>query len=210
MFERSTMLIKIYPENPDPKRIQQIVECLKGGGVIIYPTDAVYSIGCDLMNHRAVERVAKIKGISLEKANFTLICADLSNLSSYTKPIGNSVFRLMKQVLPGAFTFILNASHDVPKIFQSKKKTVGIRVPDNDIVQQIVQLLGNPIISTSVHDEDQVIEYTTDPELIHEKYELKVDIVIDGGHGHIEATTIIDCTSGEPEIIRQGLGVIPE
>ncbi len=204
------MLVKIYPENPDPKRIQQIVECLKGGGVIIYPTDAVYSLGCDLMNHRAVERVAKIKGISLEKANFTLICADLSNLSNYTKPIGNSVFRLMKQVLPGAFTFILNASNEVPRIFQSKKKTVGIRVPNNEIVKQIVELLGNPIISTSVHDDDEVIEYTTDPELIHEKYESQVDIIIDGGYGHIIPTTIIDCTTGEPEIIRQGLGEIPE
>lgn len=204
------MLIKIYPENPDQKRIQQAVEVLQKGGVIIYPTDAVYSIGCDLMNHRAVERVAKIKGIALEKANFTLICADLSNLSTYTKPMGNSVFRLMKQVLPGAFTFILNASNDVPRIFQSKKKTVGIRVPDNDIVKQIVELLGNPIISTSVHDDDEVIEYTTDPELIHEKYEDQVDLVIDGGYGHTEATTIIDCTSGEPEIIRQGLGIIPD
>lgn len=204
------MLIKIYPENPDQKRIQQVVDALKNGAVIIYPTDAVYSIGCDLMNHRAVERVAKIKGISVEKANFTLICADLSNLSTYTKPIGNSVFRLMKQVLPGAFTFILNASYEVPKIFQSKKKTVGIRVPDNDIVKQIVELLGNPIISTSVHDDDEVIEYTTDPELIFEKYQSQVDLVIDGGYGHTEATTIIDCTSGEPEIIRQGLGVIPD
>ncbi len=204
------MLIKIYPENPDQKRIQQVVECLKGGGVIIYPTDAVYSIGCDLMNHRAVERVAKIKGISLEKANFTLICSDLSNLSTFTKPIGNSVFRLMKQVLPGAFTFILNASYEVPRIFQSKKKTVGIRVPNNEIVKQIVELLGNPIISTSVHDDDEVIEYTTDPELIFEKYQERVDLVIDGGYGHTEPTTIIDCTSGEPEIIRQGLGEIPE
>ncbi|MES2629080.1 MAG: L-threonylcarbamoyladenylate synthase [Bacteroidota bacterium] len=204
------MLTKIYPENPDPKRIQQIVDLLKNGGVIIYPTDAVYSIGCDLMNHKAVERVAKIKGISVEKANFTLICPDLSNLSAFTKPIGNSVFRLMRQVLPGPFTFILNASHEVPRIFQSKKKTVGIRVPDNNIVQEIVKLLGNPIISTSVHDDDEVIEYTTDPELIHERYETQVDMVIDGGYGHTEPTTIIDCTTGEPEIMRQGLGIFPD
>ncbi len=204
------MLIKVYPENPDEKRIRQIVDCLKNGGVIVYPTDAVYSIGCDLMNHRAVERVAKIKEISLDKANFTLICADLSNLSVFTKPINSSVFRLMKQVLPGPFTFILNASNEVPRIFQSKKKTVGIRVPDNAIVKKVVELLGNPIISTSVHDNDEVIEYTTDPELIHERYEDDVDIVIDGGYGNTDATTIIDCTGDEPTIIRQGLGVLPE
>lgn len=209
MYKTTPMLVKIYPENPDEKRIDQVVECLKAGGVIIYPTDAVYSIGCDLMNHKAVERVAKIKGITVEKANFTLVCADLSHLSNYTKPMSSSVFRLMKQVLPGPYTFILNASYDVPRIFQSKKKTVGIRVPDNDIVKQIVERLGNPIISTSVHDDDEYIEYTTDPELIFERYQASVDMVIDGGYGHTEPTTIIDCTTGEPEVIREGLGEIP-
>ena len=202
-------LIKIHPENPDPRKMHEIILCLKNGGVIIYPTDAVYCIGCDLKNTKAVQRVAKIKGIALEKANFSLVCRDLSNLSEYTKPIGNTVFRLMKQVLPGPFTFILNASNEVPRLFQSKKKTVGIRVPDNVIVQEIVAKLGNPIISTSVHDDDEVIEYTTDPELIFEKYQGLIDIVVDGGYGSIEATTIIDCTTGEPEIIRQGLGQLP-
>ncbi len=202
-------LIKIYPDNPDPKKIQEIVLCLKNGGVIIYPTDAVYCIGCDLNNTKAVQRVAKIKGISLEKANFSLVCRDLSNLAQYTKPIGNSVYRLMRQVLPGPFTFILNASNEVPRLFQSKKKTVGIRVPNNDVIQTIVAALGNPVISTSVHDDDEIIEYITDPELIFEKYQGLIDIVVDGGYGHTEATTIIDCTTGEPEIVRQGLGEVP-
>ncbi len=202
------MLVTIYPENPDERKIKQVVDCLKNGGVIIYPTDAVYCIGCDLNNQKAVERVAKIKGVKLEKANFSLVCADLSNLSLYTKPISSVVFRLMRQVLPGPFTFILNASNEVPRIFQSKKKTVGIRVPDNAIMQALIKELGNPIISTSVHDDDEIVEYTTDPELIHERYENLVDLVIDGGHGNIEATTIVDCTTGEVEIVRQGLGLL--
>lgn len=204
------MLIQIHPDNPDAKKIAQVVDCLKKGGVIIYPTDTVYSIGCDLFNPKALERVARIKEIKLEKANFSIICHDLSHISEYAKSIENPVFKMMKKALPGPFTFILNASRNVPKIFQSKKKTIGIRVPENNIARTIVQQLGNPIVSTSVHDDDEVIEYTTDPELIHERYEKVVDMVINGGFGHIDASTVVDCTSGEPEIIRQGIGDVDE
>lgn len=199
------MLLNIHPENPDPKRMNQVVDCLRGGGVIIYPTDTVYSIGCDLMNPKAVARVAQLKGLKPEKANFSLICFDLSHISEYAR-IETPDYKLMKKSLPGAFTFILNASSKVPKIFKSNKKTIGIRVPDNSIARELVRLLGNPLIATSVHDDDEVLEYTTDPELIHEKYNQQVDIVINGGFGNNEASTIVDLTSGAPEIVRQGIG----
>ncbi|UKJ06149.1 L-threonylcarbamoyladenylate synthase [Solitalea lacus] len=202
------MLLKIYPENPSPKAIDQIVECLKKGGVIIYPTDTVYGLGCDITNQKAIERVCQIRGIKPEKANLSFICYDLSHLSNYTKPIDTSIFRMLKQHLPGPFTFIFNASGQVPKLLNSKKKTVGIRVPDNNIAREIVNQLGNPIVSTSIHDEDEILEYTTDPELIYEKYEHLVDIVIDGGYGDNEASTVVDCTGGEIEVIRQGKGVL--
>lgn len=204
------ILVQIHPDNPDPKKIQQVVEVLQKGGVIIYPTDSVYSIGCDLMNPKALERVARIKDIKLEKANFSIICYDLSHISEFAKNIENPVFKLMKKVLPGPFTFILNASSSVPKIFQSKKKTIGIRVPDNNIAREIVQVLGNPIVSTSVHDDDEIIEYTTDPELIYERYDKLVDIVISGGFGNIHASTVVDCTNGEPEVVREGIGKIED
>lgn len=200
------MLINIHPDNPDPKRIREVVECLRGGGVIIYPTDSVYTIGCDLMNIKALERVAQIKGIKLAQANFSVICYDLSDLSAYSKPIDNAIFKLMKKALPGPYTFILNASSNVPKIFQSKKKTVGIRIPDNNIPRAIVHELGNPIVSTSVHDDDEILEYTTDPELIHEKYIKQVDMVINGGFGNNSASTIFDCTSDTPVVVREGIG----
>ncbi len=199
------MLLNIHPENPDPKRMNQVVDCLRGGGVIIYPTDTVYSIGCDLMNPKAVARVAQLKGLKPEKANFSLICFDLSHISEYAR-IETPDYKLMKKSLPGAFTFILNASSKVPKIFKSNKKTIGIRVPNNLIARELVRLLGNPLIATSVHDDDEVIEYTTDPELIHEKYNHQVDIVINGGFGNNEASTIVDLTTGAPEIVRQGIG----
>lgn len=200
------MILNIHPENPDPKRIRQVVDCLRKGGVIIYPTDSVYTIGCDLMNIKALERVARIKNIKLDKANFSVICYDLSHLSEYAKPIDNAVFKLMKKSLPGPYTFILNASNSVPKIFQSKKKTVGIRVPDNNIPREIVKVLGNPIVSTSVHDDDEILEYTTDPELIHEKYNNQVDMVINGGFGNLNASTVFDCTNNVPELVREGIG----
>ncbi|MCL3780642.1 threonylcarbamoyl-AMP synthase [Prolixibacteraceae bacterium JC049] len=200
------MLVKIYPENPNPKEIQRIVEVLRNGGVIIYPTDTIYGVGCDITNARAVEKVARIRGIQLQKSNFSFICYDLSHISDYSKPIPNSIFKLMKKNLPGPFTFILEANNNVPKIFKHKKKTVGIRVPDNNIIRDLVKELGNPIMSTSVHDEDEIMEYSTDPELISEKYENTVDAVIDGGYGELIPSTIVDCSAGDVEIIREGKG----
>jgi tRNA threonylcarbamoyl adenosine modification protein (Sua5/YciO/YrdC/YwlC family) len=204
------MLLQIYPENPNPKHIQTIIECLNDGGIIIFPTDTVYGMGCDIFKHKAVEKIASIKGIKLEKANFSFICSDLSHISDYTRQISNPAYKLMKKALPGPFTFILEANNNVPKLFQSKKKTVGIRIPDNEIIRLIVKELGHPIMSTSVHDEDEVIEYTTDPELIHEKYADLVDIVVDGGFGDNEASTVVDCTNDEFEIIRQGKGILED
>jgi tRNA threonylcarbamoyl adenosine modification protein (Sua5/YciO/YrdC/YwlC family) len=202
------MLLQIHPDNPGPRQIKMVVDCLSQGGVIIFPTDTVYGLGCDIFQSKAVERVARIKGIRKEKANFSFICHNLSHLSDFTKPLGNSVYKLMRASLPGPFTFILNANSNVPKIFQSKKKTVGIRIPDNKIALEIVRELGHPIMSTSVYDEDALIEYTTDPELIHEKYKDLVDIVVDGGYGDNEPSTILDCTTDEILIVREGKGKI--
>jgi len=202
------MLIKLYPENPGIKHLRTIVDCLRSGGTVIYPTDSVYGMGCDLRQYKAVEKIARIKGIKPEKANFSLICHDLSHISEYCKQVDNPTFKLMKKCLPGPYTFILNANSSVPKIFRSKKKTIGIRVPDNNIPLEIVRTLGNPIVTTSIHDDDAIIEYTTDPELIYEKYKNMVDIVIDGGYGKNEASTIVDCTSGEPVVVREGIGPI--
>jgi tRNA threonylcarbamoyl adenosine modification protein (Sua5/YciO/YrdC/YwlC family) len=205
------MLLKIYNENPNEKEIDKVVACLRNGGVIIYPTDTVYGIGCDINNQKAIERLCKIRNIKPEKANLSFICYDLSHLSDYIKPIDNHTFRILKKALPGAFTFIFNASSLVPKLLErSSKKTVGIRVPDNNIIREIVRMLGNPIVSSSIHDDDEVIEYTTDPELIYEKYAELVDIVIDAGYGGNEVSTIVDFTSGEAEIIRQGKGDIEQ
>lgn len=202
--------IRLYEQNPDPKRVRQIVDVLRNGGVIIYPTDTVYGMGCDITNQRAVERICKIKGINPKKHNFSFVCADLSNIAQYTRVISKPVFKMMKKGLPGPFTFILEASSEVPKILHSNKKTVGIRVPDHSIPRAIVEELGQPILSTSIYDEDEVIEYSTDPELIFEKYQNLVDIVIDGGYGQNVASTILDCTSDEVEIIRQGLGQLED
>jgi tRNA threonylcarbamoyl adenosine modification protein (Sua5/YciO/YrdC/YwlC family) len=201
------MLIKIYPENPSEKLIQQAVDILKKGGLIIYPTDTVYGLGCDITNHRAIERICKIRGIKLEKANFSFVCSDLSHISDYVKPISNEVFRVLKRTLPGPFTFIFNANSSVPKLISSGKKTVGIRVPDNTIARQIVRVLGNPIISTSIHDDDAIVEYSTDPELIYERFQHVVDLVIDGGYGDNEPSTVVDCTSDDFNICRQGKGI---
>lgn len=200
------MLIKIYPENPNEKTIEQVVDILKKGGLIIYPTDTVYGLGCDITNPKAIEKIARIRGIKPEKANFSFICYDLSHISDYIKPIDNETYRILKKALPGPFTFIFNASKKVPKLLSSNKKTVGIRVPDNNIARAIVKMLGNPIISTSIRDEDEIKEYATDPELIYEKFKDLVDIVIDGGYGDNEPSTVIDCTTGEFEVIREGKG----
>ncbi len=199
--------IKIYPENPNPKEIQKVVKILKNGGLIIYPTDTVYGLGCDITNTKALERIAKIKGIKLDKANFSFVCHDLSNISDYVKQIDTSTFKILKRSLPGPYTFILEGNNNLPKEFK-KKKTVGIRVPDNSIVLELVKQLGNPIVSTSIYDEDEVIEYTTDPELIFEKWQQKVEAVIDGGYGNNVASTIIDLTGSEPEVLREGKGDI--
>jgi tRNA threonylcarbamoyl adenosine modification protein (Sua5/YciO/YrdC/YwlC family) len=200
------MLIKIYPDNPNEKVIQQVVDVLKKGGIIIYPTDTVYGMGCDISNSKAIDKICKIRGIKPEKANFSFICYDLSHISDFTRQIDNETYRVIKKALPGPFTFIFNANKNVPKLLSSNKKTVGIRVPDNAIAREIVKMLGNPIISTSIHDDDEIIEYSTDPELIHEKYEDVVDLVIDGGYGDNEPSTIVDCSEGNFEIIRQGKG----
>ncbi len=198
-------IIKIYEDKPSEAAIKKVVEVLKNGGLVIYPTDTVYGLGCDITNSRALEKIAKIKGIKLEKANFSFVCSDLSNLSDYVKQIDTSTFKILKRALPGPYTFILPGNNDLPKEFR-KKKTVGIRVPHNNIALQIVEMLGNPIVSTSIHDEDEVIEYSTDPELIFEKWQNKVDLVIDGGYGDNVASTIIDLTGYEPEVIREGKG----
>jgi tRNA threonylcarbamoyl adenosine modification protein (Sua5/YciO/YrdC/YwlC family) len=200
------MLTKIYPDNPNEKAIEQVVDILRKGGIIIYPTDTVYGMGCDISNSKAIEKICKIRGIKPEKANFSFICYDLSHISDFTRQIDNETYRVIKKALPGPFTFIFNANKNVPKLLSSNKKTVGIRVPDNTIARSIVKMLGNPIISTSIHDDDEIMEYSTDPELIHEKYEDIVDLVIDGGYGDNEPSTIVDCSEGEFEIIRQGKG----
>lgn len=199
--------IKIYPQNPNEKEIAKVVKVLKDGGLVIYPTDTVYGLGCDITNTKALERIAKIKGIKLDKANFSFVCHDLSNISDYVKQIDTSTFKLLKKALPGPYTFILPGNNNLPKEFK-KKTTVGIRVPDNSIALEIVKLLGNPIVSTSIHDDDDVIEYTTDPELIFEKWQNLVDVVIDGGYGDNQASTIIDLSEGEPVVVREGKGSI--
>ncbi len=200
------MLIRIYEENPNEKAIEQVVQVLKKGGIIIYPTDTVYGLGCDITNNKAIEKIARLRGIKPEKANFSFICYDLSHISDYIKPIDNTTFRILKKALPGPFTFIFNANHKVPKLLSSQKKTVGIRVPDNNIARCIVKELGNPIVSTSIHDDDDIIEYSTDPELIYEKYKDQVDLVIDGGYGDNIASTVVSCFDGDFEIIREGKG----
>ena len=197
--------IKIYEDKPNESAIAKVVKVLKDGGLIIYPTDTVYGLGCDITNTKALERIAKIKGVKLEKANFSFICHDLSNLSDYVKQIDTATFKLLKKALPGSYTFILPGNNNLPKEFK-KKTTVGIRIPDNNIALEIVRQLGNPIVSTSIRDEDEVIEYTTDPELIFEKWQHLVDMVVDGGYGDNQASTIIDLSGDEPIVVREGKG----
>ena len=200
------MLLEIHPDNPNSRQISQAVSCLKKGGVIIYPTDTVYAFGCDINSKSAVEKICKLRGIKPEKANFSFICSDLSHLSEYAKQVSTPTFRVMKSVLPGPYTFILNASSIVPKLFKSKKKSVGIRVPDNRIAQALVEELGHPIMSASLKDEDELLEYTTDPYNIYERYKNQVEVVVDGGFGKNAPSTVIDCTGNDPEVIREGLG----
>lgn len=199
------MLIKIYPQNPNPREISRVVGVLRNGGIIIYPTDTVYGLGCDITNQKAVEKIIRLKGLKAKEAHFSFICSDLSHIADFAK-VSNPTFKLMKKNLPGPFTFILPGMNKVPDYFISKRKTVGIRVPDNSIPIEIVKELGNPIMTTSIKDDDEVVEYTTDPELIHERYQDIVDIVIDGGYGDNIPSTVVDCTTDEPEILREGKG----
>ena len=200
-----SQFIKIYEKNPNEAAIKKVVDVLKNGGLVIYPTDTVYGLGCDITNTKALERIAKIKGVKLEKANFSFICSDLSHISDYVKQIDTATFKILKRALPGPYTFILPGNNNLPKEFK-KKTTVGIRVPDNEIALEIVRKLGNPIVSTSIHDDDAVLEYSTDPELIFEKWQELVDVVIDGGYGDNIGSTIIDLSENEPIVIREGKG----
>ncbi|MBA2611245.1 MAG: threonylcarbamoyl-AMP synthase [Bacteroidetes bacterium] len=201
------MLLRINDKNIPSATISQIVSCLKNGGIIIYPTDSVYALGCDITQQKAVEKICKLKGIKPERSNFSFVCSDLSHLSEFTKPIPNHIFRIMKKALPGPYTFILEANKNVPKLLKQNKDTIGIRVPDNLICKEIVEQLGNPIISTSLHDtSDDILEYFSDPEVIHNEYENKVDIVVDGGFGNIYPSTVIDCSKEEIIVLREGLG----
>lgn len=204
------MLINIHPQTPSERQINKVVEILHDGGLIIYPTDSVYAMGCSILKPKTVDRLARLKGIKSEKARFSFIFSDLTDLSMYTRPIRNEVFKLIKKLTPGPYTFILEANNRIPKLLMNNRKTIGIRIPDNNIARAIVQTLGHPIMSTSVHDDDEIVEYTTDPELIHEKYEYDVDLVIDGGYGDNRPTTIIDCTGGAIELIRPGKGPFDE
>ena len=201
------MLLRLYEQNINLREIEKIVRILQDGGIVIYPTDTVYAMGCDALNVRAVEKICKLKNINPQKTNLSIICYDLSNISEYAK-IDNATFKLMKKNLPGPFTFILNATNNLPKIYKNRKE-VGIRIPDNHIIRTLVNELGNPILTTSIHDDDEVMEYSTDPELIYEKYDNIVDVVIDGGYGDFQPSTVVNCTSSEGfEIIRQGKGIL--
>lgn len=202
------MLIRLFNENPNQKDIRKIVDLLENGAIIIYPTDTVYAMGCDIKASRSIEKIARLKGLNPQNPDLSLIFHDMSQLSEYTIIRDNNIFKLLKRNLPGPFTFIVKANNQIPKLFKNKKKTVGIRIPDNNIVLELVREHGRPIITTSIHDPDEIIEYTTDPELIHEKYNDFVDVVIDGGYGNNEASTIVDCTGEEIEILRQGLGIL--
>lgn len=204
------MLISIHPDNPEERKIEQVVECLRNGGVVVYPTDTLYGIGCDITSQSALQKVLRFKDVNLKKTSLSFICHDLGHASQYLKPVDSRTFKLMKKNTPGPFTFILEANNNVPKLFKSNKKTVGVRIPDNGIVRAIVERLGNPILSASVKspndDEETEEEYITDPSLIEEKLSYIADIVIDGGIGGLDGSTVVDCTSDDWEIIRQGKG----
>jgi tRNA threonylcarbamoyl adenosine modification protein (Sua5/YciO/YrdC/YwlC family) len=202
------MLIKIYPENPNPKQIRKIADVLEAGGIIIYPTDTIYAMGCDIRANKTIEKIAGFKGLNPLNPDMSIIFHDMSQLSEYTVIRDNNIFKLLKRNLPGPFTFIVQANNQIPKLFKNKKKTVGIRIPDNNIVLELVKEFGRPLITTSIHDQDQIIEYITDPELIYEKYRDFAEIVIDGGYGKNDPSTIVDCTSDEVRILRQGLGIL--
>lgn len=205
----AAQFIKLYADNPDLKKVEQVVDVLKAGGLVIYPTDTVYGIGCDIFQPKAIEKIARLKGLKAEKANFAFICHDMSHLSEFAK-VDTQTFKVMRKALPGPFTFVLPATGQVPKLLNNKRKTIGIRIPDNNIILKIVEELGHPILTSSIVDDDDILEYSTDPELIFEKFENQVDIVIDGGFGNNVASTIVLCENGDFEVIRQGLGDLDE
>jgi len=198
--------LPIHPETPEYRKIQEVISVLNKGGIIAYPTDSVYNFGCSLDNKRAIEKLAKLRGIKLKKANFSLVCTDLKSIDEYTTPFSRSIFKALNKNLPGPFTFILNASNQIPKLFDSNKKEIGIRIPNNEICLEIARNLGVPLVTTSIHHEDEIVEYITDPEQIYEIFEHQVDLVIDGGIGNNEPSTVVDCTQDELEIVRQGIG----
>lgn len=200
------MLLNINSDNPQMRKINQVIDCLKRGGVVIYPTDTVYAIGCDIHSKKAMEKVCQLKGIKPEKSNLSIICKDLSQLSEYTVQLDNRLFKIMRKVLPGPYTFILKANSSVPKLFKNNKRTIGVRIPDNSIIQMIVEELGNPILTTSLKTDDDILEYPNDPIDIYDDYQKLVDIVIDGGLGGMTPSTIVNCTGNEPEIVREGAG----
>ena len=200
------MILKIHPKNPEPRKIAEVVAVLAKGGVAIVPTDTIYAFVCDLSQYKGFEKICRIKGIKPEKANFSLLCKDLSNISNYTKPFDRAIYKLLNKALPGPYTFLLEASNEVPSLFRSKKKTIGLRIPDHPIIQELIEALGRPLVSTSLHDLDEIVAYPSDPELIAEQWESVVDVVVDGDFGHIVASTIIDCTSGEAVLLREGAG----
>tara|TARA_B100000401_G_C52654833_1_gene647269 strand:- start:248 stop:868 length:621 start_codon:yes stop_codon:yes gene_type:complete len=204
------MISIIHPKNPDKRKVKEVVNYLKSGGVIIYPTDTVYALGCDAFNKKALEKICRIKKVNVKKHNFSFVCYDLSQISKYTKHLSNPIYKLMKKVLPGPFTFILQANNNIPKFFKNKKKEIGIRVPNNNIARTIVKELGSPIATTSIKDKDEILEYSMDPELIHQYYINQVEIVIDGGYGDNIPSTIINCIENIPKIERQGKGEITQ
>lgn len=202
------MMIRVYPDNPAPRHLKMVTETLEKGGLIIYPTDSVYAIGCDMNNQKAIDRLCSVIGKKPEEANLALICYDLSNISEYTVPFSNGVYKMMRSSLPGPYTFILKANNKVPKLFKNKKKEIGIRVPDNNIPREIVKMLGAPIVTASIKIPDEVSDYSSDPTIIYDAYKDKVDLVIDGGFGSLEGTTVLDCTGEEVVLLREGKGEV--
>ena len=200
------MIITVQTSSPDDRQIKKIVEILRNDGVVIIPTDTIYALICNIYNHKAIERVCRLKNVKLEKSNFSFLFDNLSNISKFTRAFDRNIYKLLNRALPGPYTFILEAGSEVPSIFRAKKKTIGIRIPDHRVVQKIISELGNPVMSTSLHNDDEITEYPVDPSEIYETYGNDVDCVVDGGHGNLIASTVIDCTKGVPEIIREGAG----
>ena len=200
------MFLNIHPKNPDQRKIKTVVDCLKKGGIIIYPTDTVYAFGCDAYNKKSIEKICRLKKVETKKHNLSFVCYDLRHIAEFTKQLSTPIYKLMKKSLPGPYTFILNANNNIPKMFKNKKKEIGIRIPNNNIARNIVKQLGNPLATTSVKDRDLLLEYSTNPELINQRFYKKVDIIIDGGHGGSKASTIINCINNQPIIEREGKG----